>query len=225
MAYFFYFDTMLFPVAPPKLQLKIKNQNQTVTLIDEGEINLLKKAGLTEIDFDVLLPNVQYPFATYKSGFQQAKIYLDALEQLKVSQKPFQFIVTRETPAGIPLYNTNIKVSLEDYKNTEDAKQGLDVNVSIRLKQYRDFGTKICNIVFAGDAAQAAVQTTRETANSPAPASAKSYTVVAGDCLWSIAKRLYGDGSKYTVIAEANKDKVTNPNLIYPGQVLIIPAA
>lgn len=52
--------------------------------------------------------------------------------------------------------------------------------------------------------------------------STQSYTVKKGDTLWAIAKRYYGDGSKYTKIATASGIK--NPNLIYPGQVLTIPA-
>ena len=57
---------------------------------------------------------------------------------------------------------------------------------------------------------------------STAP-TAKSYTVVKGDCLWNIAKKFYGNGSKYTTIYNANQGKIKNPNLIYPGQVLTIP--
>ena len=45
----------------------------------------------------------------------------------------------------------------------------------------------------------------------------------AGDCLWNIAKQLYGKGSDYTKIYNANTDKISNPNLIYPGQVLTLP--
>ena len=59
MAYHFYMGKTLCPVAPSKLQLKIKGQNETLTLINEGEINILKKPGLTEISFDLLLPNVK----------------------------------------------------------------------------------------------------------------------------------------------------------------------
>ena len=224
MAYFFYLDKLLLPIAPGKLQLKVENQNKTLTLINEGEINLLKKAGLSGLSFEALLPNQQYPFAIYKSGFQRAKIFLDQLELLKVSQEPFQFIVTRETPAGFPLHSTNIKVSLEDYTINEDSRQGLDVVVSIKLKQYRDYGAKIVNIVFADETPQATIQATREITKAPAPSSAKAYTVVSGDNLWNIAKRFYGDGSKYKLLAEANSGIVTNPNLIYPGQVLTIPA-
>ena len=49
------------------------------------------------------------------------------------------------------------------------------------------------------------------------------YTVVSGDTLGGIAKKQYGDASKYPVIFEANKPMLTDPNKIYPGQVLRIP--
>lgn len=222
MAYHMYMGKMLCPVAPSKLQLKIENKNKTMTLIDEGEINILKQAGLTDVSFDMLLPNVEYPFATYKSGFKTANYFLEELEKMKTEKKPFQFIVTRLFPNGKMLFDTNMKVSLESYDIKEDAKQGFDVVVSVKLKQYKEFGTKICNVVFEN---KVSVETTRPAENSPAPSTNKTYTVQKGDCLWNIAKKYYGDGSKYTIIAEANKDKIKNPNLIYTGQVLIIPSA
>ena len=53
--------------------------------------------------------------------------------------------------------------------------------------------------------------------------SSKIYSVKKGDNLSSIPKRKYGKESQWTKIYDANKDKVKNPNLIYPGQKLIIP--
>lgn len=225
MAYHFYMDKVLCPIAPSKLQLKIKGQNKTLTLINEGEINILKQAGLTEVSFDLLLPNVQYPFATYKSGFKKANYFLDALEKLKTGKKPFQFIVTRLLPNGKMLFDTNMKVSLEDYDIKEDVKQGFDVVVSVKLKQYKDYGTKTCNITFASTKPKVSVQTTRPAEKSPAPSANQTYTVKKGDCLWNIAKKFYGNGSKYKIIVDANKGKIKNANLIYPGQVLTIPTA
>jgi nucleoid-associated protein YgaU len=49
------------------------------------------------------------------------------------------------------------------------------------------------------------------------------YTVKKGDYLSKIAKEVYGNANKYNVIFEANKPMLKNPDLIYPGQVLIIP--
>ena len=47
--------------------------------------------------------------------------------------------------------------------------------------------------------------------------------VQPGNSLWRIARRTYGSGFRYTVIFAANRDQVTNPDLIYPGQVLHTP--
>jgi nucleoid-associated protein YgaU len=49
------------------------------------------------------------------------------------------------------------------------------------------------------------------------------YTVKSGDTLWAIAKSHYGDGNKYPVIFEANKPMLSDPDKIYPGQMLRIP--
>jgi LysM repeat protein len=224
MAYDFYLDAMLLPVTPSKLTISIDNKNKTMVLINDGEINILKKPGLTDISFTALLPQTKYPFAVYKNGFQKADVFLDKLEQLKASQKPFQFIVSRTFPNGKLLFDTNIKVSLEDYKIIEDSKNGFDVNVEIKLKQYRDYGTKTVNVTIKQSKPVATVQNTRPAESSPAPkVTAKSYTVAKGDTLWAIAKKYYGDGSKYTKIFEANKGVLKNPNVIYPGQVLTIP--
>lgn len=56
-----------------------------------------------------------------------------------------------------------------------------------------------------------------------APAAATTYTVQAGDTLSAIAKRFLGDANDYMAIFNANKDQLTDPDKIQPGQVLKIP--
>jgi len=60
---------------------------------------------------------------------------------------------------------------------------------------------------------------------SNASTESKFYTVVSGDTLWKIAETEYGKGhgAKYTVIFEANKPLLSDPDKIYPGQVLRVP--
>lgn len=48
-------------------------------------------------------------------------------------------------------------------------------------------------------------------------------TVERGDSLWRISRSIYGRGIRYTVIYDANDDQIRNPNLIYPGQVFVVP--
>lgn len=220
-----YLKKCLLPVSPDNIQMKINNANKTVTLINDGEINILKKAELTDIEFECSIPQMKYPYAVYKSGFKGASYFLDYFEELKTSKKPFQFIVCRKLPNGKKLFNTNMKVSMEDYKITEQAKDGFDLKIKIKLKQWRGYGTKMVNISIVDKKPKINLKAEREAANSPVPSSAKNYTVKKGDCLWGIAKKFYGDGARYIKIYNANKDKIKNPNLIYPGQVLVIPAA
>ena len=48
-------------------------------------------------------------------------------------------------------------------------------------------------------------------------------TVESGRSLWRIARRVYGKGFRYTVIYEANKEQIKDPNLIFPGQIFKLP--
>lgn len=55
-------------------------------------------------------------------------------------------MLVRVSPSGGMLFDTNIKVSVEDYNITEDGKKGLDVAVDVNLKQWRDYGTKTVTV-------------------------------------------------------------------------------
>jgi nucleoid-associated protein YgaU len=57
----------------------------------------------------------------------------------------------------------------------------------------------------------------------PAGQSTGRYTVQAGNSLWVIARKTYGNGQQYTVIFGANRGHIQDPNLIYPGQVITLP--
>lgn len=222
--YDFYLDKILLPVAPSKLQVKIKNANKTINLINDGEINIIKKAGLSEVSFDILIPHVKYPFAVYKNGYRDAKYFLGEIEKLKVNMQPFQFIVSRRKPNGTVLFDTNMKVTLEEYTIKEDAGEGFDVIVTIKLKQYREYSTKTMKITIKQYKPIAVEVPARPATTAPKPeTTSRTYTVKRGDCLWNIAKKYYGKGNQYTKIYNANRDKIKNPNLIYPGQVLTIP--
>ena len=218
MSYDFYMGNILLPVAPSKLQLKYGNANKTAILINEGEINILKTPKLSDIDFEVLLPYTEYSFAKYKDGFKPISYFLQEFESMKTKKQPFQFIIVRRLPNGTLLHGLNMKVTLEDYTLNESTDNGFDTTVKVKLKQFRDYGTKTCVIKDT----KVSVNQARATSNN-APSGGK-YTVKSGDSLWKIAATQLGDGSKWNSIYEANKSVIgANPNKIYPGQVLTIP--
>ena len=225
--YNFFMDGVQFPVAPPELSTKINGRNETIVLMNDGEVNVIKKPGLTDIEFEVLLPNVKHPFAVYTNGFQPATFYLEKLEKLKVDDKPFQFIVNRMMPNGNLLFDTNMTVTIEDYEIMESAENGFDVTVRIPLKQYKAYGNKrivtkpattssnASNTSNATTTQKAVVEQKRPTTGKETP---KTHTVKSGETLWAIAKKYLGDGSKYTELAKINK--ISNPNVIKVGQVI-----
>lgn len=234
--YQFYMDDMLLPVTPGAMTLKVANQNKTVTLINEGEINILKLPGLSKISFNALLPNKEYPFAQYESGFQNAHYYMDKLELLKTKCLPFQFQVIRTDDRGEMLMDSlDMQVSLEEYELEENAEEyEFDVMAKIELKQYKTYGTKTIEFKKTETTTEATVTEKRDT--STAPKTTGGYTVVSGDNLWDIARVKLGDGSRMDEIYELNKDTIeaaakkygrsssSNGWWIYPGTVLQLPS-
>ena len=236
------------PVTPAKLTVKISGKNSTITLLNEGEINLLKKPGLTEISVTLVFPVL--------TGSKPAAHYLELLEKAKTdkSKSTTKFILTRTSPSGNQLFDTNIKVSVEDYSINENAEKGFDLSVDIKLKQYKEYSVKKVTLpsttsgsgasggtsgsgsggsgsggsgsagngASSGGTKAATVTTTRAADSAP---KATTYTVKSGDTLWALSSRFYGNGALYTRIFDANRDKIQNPNLIYVGQVLTIPDA
>jgi nucleoid-associated protein YgaU len=65
---------------------------------------------------------------------------------------------------------------------------------------------------------KATPQSTPATAAQP-----KMYTIKSGDSLSKIAKQFYGDANQWSKIHKANLDKIKDPNLIHPGQEIVIP--
>ena len=213
--YHIYLDDVLLPIAPSKIETKIKNQNKTVNLINEGEVNILITAGLTEIKFDVLLPAQEYAFAIFEEGFQPPSFFLDKFEKLKTDNKPFLLLINRMR-ANEFLFDTSMNVSLEDYTIKEDAEQNNDIWVSLNFKQYRDYGTKTLKVAKSAGTTKkkASVKQKRQTTKTKP----KTYTVKEGDTLWDICKAKLDDPTKCWEIAR--KNNIKNPHLIYSGQVI-----
>lgn len=215
MAYEVYIDDMLLPIPPQKIPIKYPGNNETVTLISGEEANIIRPPGLAEISIDIVIPQMKYPCAVWDGSISDAEDFITRLQELKENGDSFEFIVIRDT------FDTNMDVVLEDYKVSDDVKEGRDLAVSITMKEYRHYGTRIMNFLLKENQPAVAGQEEPERQGSPPPVN--SYTVAKGDTLWAIAKKLLGDGSRWPEIHSLNKDKVSNPNRIYPGQVLSIP--
>ncbi len=126
----------------------------------------------------------------------------------------------------------NIKQHLEiKMTGLSNLKVDFDDGVATICGQCKDQRTREQAILIAGNVkgvervvADDLVAPEPEPEKEPEPAD-EIYEIVSGDTLGKIAKRYYGNASKYTVIFEANRDIIDNPDRIYPGQKIRIPRA
>ena len=188
-------DKIMLPVNPESFAFTEKHNNTSVNVNSIGEVNLLRDRNYAN-----------------NSGRQAPYTYINKLLSWKSSGKPVQLIIT-----GTKI---NFQVTIETLKYGEQDGTG-DVYYDLTLKEYRAVEIKKTKLKKTKKK-----KTTKKKSKPKRPAAkkkTKTYTVKSGDCLWNIAKRFYGNGAQYTKIYNANRGKIKNPNLIYPGQKLTIP--
>lgn len=199
-------DKIMLPVNPESFAFTEKHNNTSVNVNSIGEVNLLGKRDLKTGTISSHFPKRDRNYAN-NSGRQAPYTYINKLLSWKSSGKPVQLIIT--------VTKINFQVTIETLKYGEQDGTG-DVYYDLILKEYRAVEIKKTKLK----------KTKKKKSKPKRPAAkkkTKTYTVKSGDCLWNIAKRFYGNGAQYTKIYNANRGKIKNPNLIYPGQVLTIP--
>ena len=232
--YNFYFkdgsDVLTFPITPGELTIKVGSNNEVVTLISEGDINILKSPSLIEVEFEARFPMRKYPYSRNPDSFQS---YFDKFSELKENKQSFRFIVARTTPNGRRTWDTNLLVALEDFEIKEDADEGDDVLVEFKLKQYKEYGVKKLKVKNSNPST---TSTSNQSRNNNKSGKSQSYTVKRGDCLWNISKKFYGNGSDWEIIYNANKSAIesdakkhgrnssSHGHWIWSGLVLTIPS-
>lgn len=202
-------DKIMLPVNPESFAFTEKHNNTSVNVNSIGEVNLLGKRYLKTGTISSHFPKRDRNYAN-NSGRQAPYTYINKLLSWKSSGKPVRLIIT-----GTKI---NFQVTIETLKYGEQDGTG-DVYYDLTLKEYRAVEIKKTKL-------KKKKKTTKKKSKPKRPAAkkkTKTYTVKSGDCLWNIAKRFYGNGAQYTKIYNANRGKIKNPNLIYPGQVLTIP--
>ena len=133
-------------------------------------------------------------------------------------------------PAAIDAANREAATAIENYiKSVGLTATGLTVTYDGAKATAKVFGiakdqaTKEKIILATGNVHGIAAVDDNMTVDLSQPES-KYYTVVKGDTLSKISKQYYGDANKYAVIFEANREVIRQPDLIFPGQKIRIPA-
>jgi len=207
--------TFRFPVLPEKVKVSYGSSHDKMKVCGVGEVTIMQDSDAANISFSAFFPKLYFSGCDYRD-IPDPNEAVGIILGMKEGKKPARFTIT----GGM---NVSMYVTIAKFETEEQGGDAGTIHFSISLKEYREVRIR-----------QIKVQASTRKATISAPAArtdtsstgSRSYTVVKGDCLWNIAKRFYGSGSKYTVIYNANKSVIGgNPNRIYPGQVLTIPAA
>lgn len=203
-------EKIQFPVLPETFEVSFGNTNKTVDISGLGEIVILQDRAAIEVSWDSFFPATKFPGVQVDS-LTPPKTLLKTICDWKSSDKPVHIILTGT--------DANFFAAIQSIQPSEEGGDPDSIYYKIKLKEYREVKVRQVQVNITTKVATVSSQATR-TDNR---VQEKTYTVKSGDCLWNIAKSLLGSGSRYTEIYNLNKDKIKNPNLIYPGQVLRIP--
>lgn len=215
------------PVNPEDITISGSSSNDTTDTVGQGEISNIGFPGLKELTISSFFPKRYNGELYINTGgqFEEPEFYIKFFEDIKKDRKPFRLIITD--------LNINMLVSIESFSNTY-AYGTDDVDYELELKEYKEHNIRILKATSTGfvnmDSVQKVSSVTPTNTNSNRSVEKsipKTYTVVSGDNLWTIAQRLLGDGSRWNEIYSYNNNKSIiggNPNLIRPGQVLSIPS-
>lgn len=202
------------PVNPESVSIESPFSVNNVNIASLGEVGIVGERGLKRLSFSSFFPRDYNSSYCEYDGFITPWQWVDQIEAWRDSRHNIRIIVAG-TPVSIPVF-------VEDFTlEPERAGSPGDIYYSISLVEYRPIRPRV---IAQSPTAVLGMQGVMDERPASDTTQATSYTVVRGDSLWRIAKQVYGNGAQYPKIYDANRDVIgKNPNLIYPGQRLVIP--
>lgn len=159
----FYLGDVRLPVAPKSFKVTIDNKNETVDLASGGAYKVINEPGLTSYQFEFYIPHDEnsMPWAVYEYGYKSPQFYFEYLEDLKTfetkTDRIFQFMVIEDKPNPTII---SVPCTLEDYSIEQDADNGLDYVVSVKLERYDVHLTESFELIAQDDGSYVAVAST-----------------------------------------------------------------
>lgn len=220
MSYAIFFDynntTYRIPVNPEELKIENNLSIDKYNVLGLGEVAVANYKELNTYSFETEFPFNITSYVNYNKDFKNSDFWVNLFETWMKNKTVVRFIATNGIGKDI-----NTLVLIESMGVTEKAGEEGDKYISLELLEYREFNKKIA--VIKNENNKGTSSNVNSTSQTNPKATTKTYVVKSGDTLWGIARTYYGNGAEYPKIFNANKNIISNPNLIYPGQKLVIP--
>ena len=136
-------------------------------------------------------------------------------QQLETLKQKYHSVLTFMEQQNVRLQNVHVengKLVVRATAPSQDVKNRIWDQIKLVDSRYADLTADITVAPGQGG-----------PAGSISPPAGRTYTVRSGDTLSKISQQFYGDANKYNRIFDANRDQLSDPDMIKPGQVLKIP--
>lgn len=209
----FWLASLRFPLNPEKVTVASDAKVQVYSILDLGDVSFPRGMTPARVTMECIFPGAPRRGLPIVHAWRPPTELVRQIEAWQRSGQRLRFLVTETA--------INLDVHVESFEHTVQGGYG-DVAFRLALTEARAV------VIFTEDeiasGADAATTVAPSGATRPSPSTPNSYTVKPGDSLWAIAKRVYGDGSRWREIYDANARTIgTDPNTITAGQELRIP--
>lgn len=192
------------PVMPEKLTVKRSLDSSEKTVLELGNVNILKGAKLRQVSFSSFFPAARIPSVSARQKIHEPLWYVRKLRAMMESRRPLRFILLGQD------LDINTQMSVESFEYSESYGAVGDIEYKLTLKEWVDYSPRKVTIR-GSKAVTGGKKRTGQPKTAPADKAVK-YTVKSGDSLWGICKANYGDGSLYDKLYQANKSTIDGRN-------------
>lgn len=229
-------EVVYLPVPPNKWEINHATKIQTEEVLGFGEVIAGATASLATCSLSSIFPYRNIGFVP-NSEFHDKDWLFEKFNLWRTNLRVLRYRITN-TSVQFECIIKSIKIGEQDISGDYQYTLELQENKKIQLLQRS--GTMFADLwgngLTTNVGTTATINASSTNVSSPASNTSgsntgnttltsngnKKYTVKSGDNLYSIAKKMYGDSSKWQQLYQKNSSKIKNPNLIYPGQVLIL---
>ena len=218
--------TYRLPVNPETFEVSSVMSTETYDILGLGQIVIPTGMEVREFSFETELPYQSYSYVETPKKFLNVDKYEAFFESVRKKKVPVNFQYDNGVSEEI-----STQVLIVEFNSTENAGEEGDKQYSFKLLEYTEYGPSLISnsknnkktngskkAITSKNKVSPSKITKKTNTKKP-----KTYVVKKGDCLWNLAKKFYGDATKYTKIYNANRSLIKNPALIYPGMKLKIP--
>lgn len=208
-------NVMQLPVTPENYEVRSDTDIETVRLTVHGDINIptFNKPKSISISGIFSTNKTNYLNKNWMPDLIHCTVdYVNVINSWKNKKDVIRVLIV---PRGTIESRLDSKFYISGLKITGESEVTGDIDYTIYFSEYTQLNSA---------STSSSTNLKRPVSGAKATTSkTRTYTVKKGDSLWAIARKFYGDGNQEIKIINANKSKIKNKNLIYPGQTFIIP--